>query len=387
VTVNNPLDAYAEEIIRCNKCGFCLATCPVYDVLRDEAIAPRGLLRLVRAVYDGQLSPSDDYAQRIFSCSLCGVCTPTCPSGVEVDGILQAAREDLAAGGMLPGVLQEMGRRVQASHHLVEEAAEAPLAWAEGLSHPPQGLASRAELVYFVGCVASAFPAAHSIPRSFIQVLERAGQRYSLLAAEEWCCGYPLLANGQRDAARELMAHNVEVVRSIGAERVVCTCASCYHTWAHIYPQEAGDLGFEVIHAAQLLADLLAEGKLVMQSLSRQVTTHDPCELGRKSGSYDAPREVLAAIPDLTLVEMALNGANAFCCGEGGNLEVFDPELSEAVARRRLAQAQATGAQVLVTACARNKRTLASAASRHDAPLEVLDIVEVVERATREEDA
>jgi heterodisulfide reductase subunit D len=387
VTVNNPLDAYAEEIIRCNKCGFCLATCPVYDVLRDEAIAPRGLLRLVRAVYDGQLSPSDDYAQRIFSCSLCGVCTPTCPSGVEVDGILQAAREDLGARGMLPPVLHEMGRRVQASHHLVEEATEAPLAWAEGFSRPPRGSASRAELVYFVGCVASAFPAVHSIPQSLVQVLERAGQRYSLLAAEEWCCGYPLLANGQRDAARELMAHNVEAVRSIGAERVVCTCASCYHTWAHVYPQEVGDLGFEVIHAAQLLADLLAEGKLVMQRLSRQVTTHDPCELGRKSGIYDAPREVLAAIPDLTQVEMALNQANAFCCGEGGNLEVFDPELSEAVARRRLAQAQATGAQVLVTACARNKQTLASAASRHDAPLEVLDIVEVVERATREEDA
>jgi Fe-S oxidoreductase len=384
--VSNPLDTYAEEIVRCNRCGFCLATCPVYDVRLDEAIAPRGLLRLVRALHDGQLSPSDDYAQRIFSCSLCGACAPTCPSGVKVDGILQAAREDLVAREMLPAVLEELGRRVHVSRHLVEEAAETPLAWAEDLPHPPEGLNARAELAYFVGCVASAFPVAQSITRSFVQVLERAGQEYSLLAGEEWCCGYPLLVNGQRDEALELMAHNLEVVRSLGAERVVCTCASCYHVWAHVFPQEMGDLDFEVMHATQLLADLLGEGKLAMESLPLRATYHDPCELGRASGIYDAPRQVLASIPDLTLVEMALSQANAFCSGEGGNLEVFDPELSEEVAGRRLAQARATGAQVLVTACARNKRALATAASRNDTPLTVLDVVELAEQATREEE-
>jgi len=382
--VNNPLEAYAEEIIRCNKCGFCQATCPVYDVRRDEASAPRGLLRLIRALYDGQLSPpSDGYAQRIYRCSLCGVCAPTCPSGVEVDGILQAARDDLAARGLLPTALQDLGRTVQASHHLLEDAAQAPLAWTEELPHPPEGLGSRAELVYFVGCVASAFPAAHSIPRAFVQVLERAGQRYTLLAGEEWCCGYPLLVNGQRGEARELMAHNLETVRSLGAEGVVFTCPSCYHLWAHIYPQELGGLGFEVIHATELLADLLANEELAMGPLPWQVTYHDPCDLGRRSGIYDVPRQVLAAIPGVTLVEMTENRANAFCCGGGGNLDAFDPALSQAVAGRRLAQAQATDAQVLATACGRCKRALAAAAHRNGVPMEVLDIVELVERATR----
>jgi Fe-S oxidoreductase len=82
---------------------------------------------------------------------------------------------------------------------------------------------------------------------------------------------------------------------------------------------------------------------------------------------------------------MTLSQANAFCCGEGGNLEVFDPTQSQEVSRRRLAQAQATEAQVLVTACARNKRVLATTASQDDSALEVLDIVELVELATREE--
>ena len=379
--MNNPIDAYAEEIIRCNRCGLCLAACPVYDVRRDEAVAPRGLLRLTRALYDGELSPSRDYAQRLYSCSLCGVCAPTCPSGVEVDAILQAARQDSAARGLLPAALEELGCRVQASHHLVEDAAQAPLTWTEGLPQSPDELRSSTDLVYFVGCVASSIPVAQSIPRAFVQVLERAGQEVALLGGEEWCCGYPLLVNGQKDEARELMAHNVESVRSLGAKRVVFTCPSCYHVWAHVYPQEIGDLGFEVIHATQLMADLLAEGDVAMQPLPVEVTYHDPCDLGRRSGIYDAPRQILEAIPELSLVEMAQNRANAFCCGAGGGLDTFDPELSQAIAGRRLAQAQGTGAQILVTACGWCKRALADAAHQHDVPIEVLDIMEVVERA------
>jgi len=378
--VKGPLDIYNEDIVRCNKCGFCQATCPVYQVRRDEALAPRGLLRLIRALGDGELSPSEGYAQRIYRCSLCGVCAPTCPSGVEVDGILQAARDDLAARGQLPPALQELGRTVQASHHLLEDAAEAPLAWAEGLPRPSGGVGARVDLVYFVGCVASAFPEAQSIPRAFVQVLERAGRRYSLLAGEEWCCGYPLIVNGQRGEARELMAHNLEAVRSFGAERVAFTCPSCYHVWAHIYPQELGDLGLEVLHATQLLTELVASEELAMRPLPRRVTFHDPCDLGRRSGIYDAPRQVLAAIPELTLVEMAESRANGFCCGGGGNLEVLDPELSQAVAERRLTQAQATGAHLLVTACGRCKRSLDAAAHRKGVPMEVLDIVELVEK-------
>lgn len=230
--------------------------------------------------------------------------------------------------------------------------------------------------------MASAFPEAYSIPRAFVRVLERAGRRYALLGGEEWCCGYPLIVNGQRDEARELMAHNLEVVRSLGAERVAFTCPSCYHVWAQIYPQELGDLGLEVIHATQLLAELVAERALMVGPLPWRATYHDPCDLGRRSGIYDAPRQVLAAIPELTLVEMAESGANGFCCGGGGNLEILDPELSQDVARHRLAQAQATGAQVLVTACGRCKHALAAAARRNSVPMEVLDIVELVEEAT-----
>lgn len=380
--MSNPLEAYAEDIVRCNRCGFCLSTCPVYDVRCDEASSPRGQLRLIRGLCEGDLSASDGYRQRVYRCSLCGVCAPTCPSGVAADAILQAARDDLARRGLLPAVLEELSRTVLASHHLLEETAEAPLAWAEDLPWRPEELGARAELVYFVGCVASAFPEAQSVPRAFVQVLERAGQGYALLGEEEWCCGYPLLVNGQRGAARQLMAHNLEAVRSMGAERLVFTCASCYYMWAHTYPQELGDLGVAVIHAAELLADLLSSEELAAQRLPWLVTYHDPCDLGRRGGVFDAPRQALSAIPELTLIEMPENRGSAFCCGGGGNLEIFDPELSQALAGRRLAQAQATKAQVLVTACARCKRALSAAARQNGVPMQVLDIVEVVEQAT-----
>lgn len=382
--MSNALEVHAEDIVRCNRCGFCLATCPLYDVRRDEASSPRGQLRLIRALSEGDLLPSGGYSQRVCCCSLCGVCTTTCPSGVAVDSILQAARDDLVKRGMLPAVLQELNHTVQTSHHLSEDTALAPLAWAQDVPQRPAGPRDRAELVYFVGCVASGFPEAQSVARAFVEVLERAEQRYALLGGEEWCCGYPLLANGQRSEARELMAHNMEAVRSTGAEKVVFTCASCYHTWAHVYSQELGDLGVEVTHASQLLAELLANEKLGVQPLPWMVTYHDPCYLGRTSGVYDAPRQALGAIPGLRLVEMAANRADAFCCGGGGNLDILDPELSRAVAGHRVALAQATEAQVLVTACARCRRALAAAARRNSAPIEVLDIVELVKRATSE---
>jgi heterodisulfide reductase subunit D len=382
--VSNPLDTYVEEITRCNRCGFCLATCPVYSVAHDEAVAPRGLLRLVRARYEDELPANDTYAERVFSCSLCGVCTPTCPSGVKVDRILHAAREDLADQDMLPPTLEQMSRSLCTSHHLGSKVAEGSMAWAEDLPHVSDRQGSEEELAYFVGCVSSAHPAAQSVFRSLVRVLERMRRDYTLLAGEEWCCGYPLFANGERDRARELMDHNVATMHSLGVKRVLCTCASCYHMWANVYPDEMGDLGLEVVHAAQFLADLLTDQQPAMRPLSARATYHDPCYLGRGSGIFDAPRQVLASIPQIELVEMVTNRANALCCGDGGNLEIFDPNLSQEVTRLRLAEAQDTNAQILVTACARNKRTLADAAARHNVSLEVLDVVELVERATRE---
>jgi heterodisulfide reductase subunit D len=111
------------------------------------------------------------------------------------------------------------------------------------------------------------------------------------------------------------------------------------------------------------------------------VTYHDPCDLGRKQGIFDAPRQVLAAIPGLELVEMADNRENSHCCGGGGNLETFDVDLAQSVSDLRLAQAQEVEAQVIVSACQQCERTLTTAARRNRVRIRVMDVAEMALQA------
>ena len=136
--------------------------------------------------------------------------------------------------------------------------------------------------------------------------------------------------------------------------------------------------GLEVQHATELLADLLETGNLKLHELRENVTYHDPCALGRKGGVIEAPRRVLAQIPGLRLVEMTENRDSSHCCGGGGNLESFVPEVSKAVARNRIRQAAEVGAGTVVSACQQCERTLANAARAERIRIRVKDITEVV---------
>jgi len=138
------------------------------------------------------------------------------------------------------------------------------------------------------------------------------------------------------------------------------------------------DLGLEVQHATEFLADLLETGNLKLRKLRENVTYHDPCDLGRKGGVTEAPRRVLAQIPGLRLVEMAENRDSSHCCGGGGNLETFAPEMSKAVARNRIRQAADVRAGTLVSACQQCERTLANAARAERLRIRVKDITELV---------
>jgi Fe-S oxidoreductase len=181
------------------------------------------------------------------------------------------------------------------------------------------------------------------------------------------------------------MRHNLKAVQAMGAQTLVTTCPSCYHFWKHTYPVALEeDPGFEVLHATELLANLLEAERVPLREDPREqvVTYHDPCDLGRKSGVFEAPRRILAQIPGLTLTEMPENREGSHCCGGGGNLESFDPELSAAIAARRIQQAAKTGAKTVISACQQCERTLFSAARSERIRIRSKDIVEVVLDAT-----
>ena len=397
-----PQRSIEEEALHCIRCGLCLSVCPGYRESLNETDSPRARVALVRAVREGLLeAPTDGYSAAFFRCLLCGACTFICPSGVAVDRILELTRGELASLGLLPEALSDLDSRIAQYRNISAEANEGRLIWADNLPTPPTGLGKeRAEVIYFVGCVSSFFPRSYKVPQAFVQILDRAGVDYALLGGAEWCCGYPMFINGELERARELIRHNVEAVRAMGVKKVVVTCASCYHFWKHSYPaallpplsspptggKEGGssppmggdDLGIEVQHATEFLADLLETGNLKLGELRENVTYHDPCDLGRKGGVIEAPRRILAQIPGLRLVEMAENRDSSHCCGGGGNLESFAPEMGQAVARNRIRQAAEVGAGTLISACQQCERTLASAARAERLRIRVKDITEVV---------
>jgi heterodisulfide reductase subunit D len=371
-----------EEALHCVRCGLCLTACPGYRESLNETDSPRARIALVRAVKEGLLeAPNDGFANAFFRCTLCGACTFACPSGVAVDRILELTRGELASSGLLPPALTDLDARIAKYRNISAEENEGRLIWTDNLPEPPTGLGKeKAEVVYFVGCVGSFFPRSYKVPQALVQILDRAGADYALLGGAEWCCGYPLFINGELDRARDLIKHNVEAVRAMGAKKVVTTCASCFHFWKHSYPTVMGeeDLGLEVQHATEFLAELLKTGKLKLRETDETVTYHDPCDLGRKGGVTEAPRRVLAQIPGLRLVEMAENRDSSHCCGGGGNLETFAPEMVQAVARSRIREAADVGATTLVSACQQCERTLANAARAEKLRIRVKDISEVV---------
>ena len=372
----------AEEALYCVRCGLCLSVCPGYRESLNETDSPRARVALLRAVKEGLLeNPTDEYSQAFFRCLLCGACTFICPSGVAVDRILELTRGELADLGLLPEALSDLDDRIAQYRNISAEENEGRLIWADNLPTPPTGLGKeRAEVAYFIGCVSSFFPRSYKAPQSLVQIFDRAGVDYALLGGAEWCCGYPMFINGELERTRELIRHNVEAVRAMGVKKVVTTCPSCFHFWKHSYPAALAteELGLEVLHATEFLADLLETGNLKLHELRENVTYHDPCDLGRKGGVIEAPRRVLAQIPGLRLVEMAENRDSSYCCGGGGNLESFAPEVSKAVARSRIRQAAEVGAGTIVSACQQCERTLANAARAERIRIRVKDITEVV---------
>jgi heterodisulfide reductase subunit D len=171
------------------------------------------------------------------------------------------------------------------------------------------------------------------------------------------------------------MEHNIERVREKGAETVVFACPSCYHTWSEELP---ADPSLQLFHSTQFLKKMIDEGKLSFKEKAAKVTYHDPCDLGRASGVYEAPREILRAIPGVELVEMEGSRDRCTCCGGGGNLEMVRPDLSAAMAQAKIEEIKATGADMVVTACQQCIRTIQSNARRKKIPIVVTDIIEFV---------
>lgn len=372
------LDDIANEFDQCIKCGLCLANCPVCKLLFLEKYTPRGKVQLAKRYAAGDLEISDQYRDIFARCLLCGACTATCPSGVDQKAVFLAMREEIVKKrGLHPNVKPAVASLIE-NHNISDEDNEERGDWRDDIKDLPDHMyeKERADVVYFVGCVASFFPMVQSIPRNMVRILESAGVDFAVLAGEEWCCGFPLIGAGAPDEMKALVDHNLEKVKALGAKEVVFSCPSCYRTWKEHYPTD-----LKLSHSTQFIERLIKEGSISLGPVNETVTYHDPCDLGRNAGVFDAPREILKAIPGLSFVEMASNRNQSICCGGGGNLEMADPELSARIAQNKIDEIQQTQAQTVVTACQQCVRTIKGKVRREKLDLNVLDITDLVIRS------
>ncbi|HSR34199.1 MAG TPA: (Fe-S)-binding protein [Anaerolineae bacterium] len=371
-----------HKLLTCFQCGTCSASCPAAELMD---YAPRQLWQLIRLGMRDVVMNSRTF----WLCTQCYACQVRCPRGIHISETMRHLRERAVAGGYeIPAAITNLRGAVNATYNILNEDNATRMIWSQNLEPVPVQLqhtmAGRAEALLFTGCVSSFYPMAYSIPQSFIQILEQADVTYTTMGGAERCCGYPLYGAGMREDVDELAKHNIAQARELAPTHLVATCASCYHTWRHLYPEYTksnGNWGFDVLHASEYLAQLIAEGRIKLAALDWVVTYHDPCDLGRKNNVYEAPRAIIKAIPQVTFKEMANHGADALCCGGGGDVAMMEPDAVEHMAEQRLAQAVDTGATAIISSCQQCKRTLLQAARKTRTRIRILDVTELVWQA------
>ena len=255
-----------------------------------------------------------------------------------------------------------------------ETSATKVRAWAAGLDIPTGG-----ETVLFADCEA-AFKRP-SVPRAVALLLQAGGIEFGLMN-QQWCCGGPMWETGYEDVALKMAEHNIIDWRKTGTKRIICPDPHDYITIVERYPEiDEGFDEFEVVLALDLVAELIRDGRLKLTTpVERTVTYHDPCRLNKRLGKWQAPREILRAIPGLTFVDVDHVTQWSYCSGAGSNLFVEQPELTAEISRRRIGKAkELEGVETLVSACPWSERPLTEQGKEQG--LEVSDIFELVAEA------
>ena len=369
----------AEATI-CAYCGYCRAVCPTYTEVGWESCSPRGRIQLTKLLLEGT-PVSAEQMTRLYECTVCGYCTQVCSTRIDLREFWLAARAQTVTRDLAPPGLKAAQTNAARTGNIYGYQNDERAGWAEYMEDAPPDLYQRehAEVVYFVGCSSSFSPRVQRIAESFVRVMTAAKVDFTILGAGEVCCGFPLKVAGHRDQVKELVEHNLARVRATGATTMVFTCPACRMMWREEYARHLP--GVRMLHATELLVELLEERRLALKDVKRVVTYHDPCDLARNGGVYDPPRQVLAAMPGVQLVEVHERRERGLCCGGGGDLEMVDSALSQRVATRTVGKLAATGAEAIVTACPQCVRTLTRGAEQSSPALEVLDVMELLARA------
>lgn len=372
----------------CNHCGQCkwilgpkmkswryAEICPIHERFQFDAYSGQGLIHIAEELLNGRLQYEDGLIELIYTCTTCGACDINCKSIREMelmDTILALRAKCVEDGqGPLPKH-KEYVEYIEKHGNIYGMPHDQRFEWVEKVVK----LSPNSKVAYFVGCSSSySHP---DIASNTVKILNAADIEFKLLDPEEYCCGTPLWRTGQTESFRKAIERNTDAFKKQGITTLITSCAECLGTFKGGYPRFV-EMDLEVLHITEVINKLLKKGRLKLDKKNNmRVTYHDPCMLGRLSekyipwngkieayglhvppkpwrrgtyGVYEAPREILKSIPGIELVEMIRNEENSYCCGAGGGVSAAFPDFAKWVATERLGEAQATGAEAIISCC------------------------------------
>jgi Fe-S oxidoreductase len=192
-------------------------------------------------------------------------------------------------------------------------------------------------------------PRGQKIARAFVSILKHAGVRFGMLGAREGSTGECVRRVGNEMLFQQLAAALVATLGEVGAKRIVTCDPHAMNSLRNEYPEFGGN--YELVHHTQLIAELLALGRIRVNATLQRVIYHDPCYLGRHNGEFDAPRAILARLCSDAPLEFGLSREKAMCCGAGGGRMWMEEKIGKRINIARVEQALEASPRTIATAC------------------------------------
>ena len=408
-----------EETLYCINCGSCLNFCPVYSAIGEKFgykyLGGRGAV--FTAMYE-KLEKAQEAGLSL--CMGCKRCEEACAVGMKTPRMIARLREKAVddqglpsgkkmvfgkmAANKLPAYLR-LARKFQAlglkrrpdgmaqsrigmdSMGMPSERLVPPLAektFNELMSLRPVREQTAKTVAFFAGCVVNY--ARPDLGEKLVDILET--QKVMVkFAAEELCCGIPVLQSGDREDGREMARRNVQMLSAMDFEHLVFVCPTCATTIKNEWPRllaKEGDLGEKAVEIAAKVMDIsdylvnVLQIPAPSQSVSCRATYHDSCHLGRGLKITAEPRKLIAAIPGVQVQEMAEPNS---CCGFGGSFSMYYYDLSKKINDEKIRQIEDTGADCVVTGCPGCLLHLKDGIARNGGRQQVVHTVELLAKA------
>ncbi len=419
------LEQYQGDVKMCCRCSACKFipmqkvkgssysyVCPSIAKYNFHAYSGGGRLNIANSMLENGFKYSGKILDIIKNCQMCGACGVSCNYAMDMEVMepIQEFRNKAVAEGHTLAALDKLIENLKTRNSMVPGAAVKRGDWASGLNLKDY-TREKVDVIFHVGCQTSFNKDMWKLAQATAKILQKAGVSFGIGGDKEICCGGRAYQMGYEKDFLAQAKKYTEIIKKSGAKTLVTACADGYQTFKVLYDKFnlKGDL--EVLHISEYIDRLVKKKKLKLsKKVDMTVTYHDPCRLGRLSepwihwegkllpggsfmfdppktyrrgthGIYEPPRNVLKNIPGVKLSEMVRIKEYAWCCGAGGGVNESNPEFALWTANERIDEALSTGADALVTACPWCEKLFKEAVRKKGSSLQVLDIVELVEKA------